>query len=254
MEGKTVSIFTMVQGHKMFLDSRDSLNLLVNEYWEPLETDLARKSIKEGGVVIDVGANIGYYTLIFADLVGEGGRVFAFEPDPDNFALLVKNVEANGYQNVVLVQKAISNETGKIRLYLCKDNKGDHRIYDSHDDRESIEVEAVRLDDYFKDYDRRINFVKMDIQGAEGGAVKGASELLRNNAGIKIVTEFCPPMLKMFGTDPGEYLKLLQGLGFELSEVNETTGKIEPIGSLENLQSHICGPKIYTNIYGVKND
>jgi len=163
------STFAEVDGHKMFLDSKDSLNLSINGVYEPFETELVKKEIKKGDVVLDIGANIGYYTLIYAKLVGEEGKVFAFEPDPDNFALLKKNVEINGYRNVILAQKAVSNKTGKIRLYLSEVNKGDHRIYDSHDGRKSIEIETIRLDDYFKNYNVRIDFIKMDVQGAEGG-------------------------------------------------------------------------------------
>jgi len=86
---------------------------------------------------------------------------------------LKKNVEINGYKNVELVQRAVSNKTGKIKLYLCEDNTGDHRIYDLHDERKSIEIEAIRLDDYFKNYNGAVDFIKMDIQGAEGGQFKG---------------------------------------------------------------------------------
>jgi len=166
------SNFAEVQGHKMFLDSKDSLCLSINGVYEPFETELVKKEIKKGDVVLDLGANIGYYTLIFGKLVGKRGKVFAFEPDPTNFSLLKKNVEMNGYKNVELVQKAVSNKTGKIKLYLCEDNKGDHRIYNSHDGRQSIEIEAIRLDDYFKNYNGAVDFIKMDIQGAEGGQFK----------------------------------------------------------------------------------
>ena len=87
----------VVHGHKMFLDPKDSLRLSIFGVYEPFETDLVQHEVGEGDVVLDIGANIGYYTLIFARIVGEGGKVFAFEPDPDNFALLKKNVEASGY-------------------------------------------------------------------------------------------------------------------------------------------------------------
>jgi FkbM family methyltransferase len=177
-----------VLGHKMFLDSRDSLNLSIKGVYEPFETELVKKEIRKGDVVLDVGANIGYYTLIFAKLVGENGKVFAFEPDPSNFALLKKNVEINGYKNITLVQKAVSNKTGKTKLYLSDRNLGDHRIYDSHDGRRYIEIDAIRLDDYFKDYNGKIDFIKMDIQGAEGGAIQGMRSLLKKSKNVKIVT------------------------------------------------------------------
>lgn len=168
-----------VQGHKMFLDSKDTLALSLWGVYEPLETELVKKEVKKGDVVLDIGANIGYYTLIAAKLVGENGKVFAFEPDPTNFAILKKNVELNGYKNVVLVQKAASNKTGKLKLYLSEDNSADHKIYDSHEGRQSTEIEATRLDDYFKNYNGEINLIKMDIEGAEGGAIQGMSSLLQ---------------------------------------------------------------------------
>ena len=87
---KMKSNFAIVQGHKMFLDSEDSLNLSINGIYEENETALIKKEIEQGNIVLDIGANIGYYTLIVAKLVGKNGKVFAFEPDPTNFALLKK--------------------------------------------------------------------------------------------------------------------------------------------------------------------
>lgn len=89
------SSFAEVQGYKMFLDSKNFINLSINGVYEPFETELVQKEIKRGDVVLDIGANIGYWTLIFAKLVGEEGRVFAFEPDPTNFALLNNNIVKN---------------------------------------------------------------------------------------------------------------------------------------------------------------
>lgn len=184
------SNFAIVLGHKMFLDPKDTFQLSTNGIYEEVTTNLVNKLIKQGDVVLDIGTCIGYYTLIFAKLVGKNGKVYAFEPEPTNFTLLKKNVEINGYENVVLVQKAVSNRSGKLRLFLSEENLGDHRIYDPHNGRNFIEVESIKLDDYFKNYNGEINFIKMDIQGAEGGALQGMFELLKKNKNIKIVSEF----------------------------------------------------------------
>ena len=245
------SNFAEVQGHKMFLDSKDSLCLSINGVYEPFETELVKKEIKKGDVVLDLGANIGYYTLIFAKLVGKRGKVFAFEPDPTNFSLLKKNVEMNGYKNVELVQKAVSNKTGKIKLYLCEDNKGDHRIYNSHDGRQSIEIEAIRLDDYFKNYNGAVDFIKMDIQGAEGGAIQGMFNLLKKN-NVKIITEFWSIGLKRFGIDSEECLKLLIEFGFKLYEVNEQEKKIKPVNVPKLLEVYTPEKENFTNLLCLK--
>lgn len=242
-----------VQGQKMFLDTIDSLRLSVRDIYESFETEFFKKEVKKGNIVLDIGAHIGYYTLIFAKLVGEEGKVFAFEPEPTNFSLLKKNVELNGYKNVILIQKAVSNKTGTLKLYLCKGNVGDNRIYDSHDGRPSIEIEAIRLDDYFKDNNERINFVKMDIQGAEGGAILGMSQLLEKNKTIKIVTEFWPTGLKKFGTEPEEYLQSLTRLRFKLYELKERDNKIEPVNAISTLlEKYTPENGDFTNLLCVK--
>jgi len=249
---KSRSSFAEVQGHKMFLDSKDSLKLSIFGIYEPFETELVQKEIKRGDVVLDLGANIGYYTLIFAKLVGEEGKVFAFEPDPNNFSLLKKNVEINGYKNVVLVQKAVSNKTGKLKLYLCEDNLGDHRIYDSYDGRKSIEIESVLLDDYFRGRNLKIDFIKMDIQGAEGWAIQGMLNLLKENKTVKIVMEFWPIGLKRSGINPNEHLKSLVNLGFKLYKINKRKKKIEPVDIPKLLKIYTLKKENHTNLLCIR--
>jgi len=200
----------------MFLDSLDSLLLKTYDVYEPIETEIIKKMVKHGDTVLDIGAHIGYYTLILAKLVGKSGKVFAFEPNPDNFALLKKNIELNGYQNVVLEQKAVINKTGKSELHLCKDNTGDHRISWTGDGREKIDVDAVRLDDYFSEYDENINFIKMDIQGCECLALQGMSAFLQKNNNVAIVMELSPELIKQTGVDPKRCLQSLIDDGYNL--------------------------------------
>lgn len=237
-----------ILGHDMFLDEKDSLQLSVHGVYEPFQTELAVGLIKKGDVVLDIGANIGYYTLIFAREVGPQGRVYAFEPEPTNFAILKRNVEINGYENVIMVPKAVSNETGRIRLYLCEENWGDHRIYDSGDGREWIEVEAVRLDDYFDGYRGPVNFIKMDIQGAEAKALQGMAGLLERNRHLTMMTEFWPAGLKKCGTDPQEYLKSLVDHGFKVLHINEQSRRAEVVVVRNLLDLHAPERGSYTNL------
>lgn len=230
----------------MFLDPIDTLSLSIWGIYEPLVTELFKREIKKGDVVLDIGAHIGYYTLLAAKLVGEKGKVFAFEPDPTNFGLLKRNVKTNGYKNVILVQKAISNKTEKIKLYLSKDNLGDHRIYNSHDGRQSIEIEAIRLDDYFKNHEEGVDFIKMDIQGAEGSAIQGMPLILQGSKNVKIVMEFWPMGLRRSSIKPEECLESLVRCGFKLFNINEQKKRIEPITIHQLMQ--MCTGENHTNV------
>jgi len=218
------SNYIEIEGRKMFLDANDSLRLSLREY-SPLATHLVKSEVKRGDVVIDLGANIGYWTLFFAQLVGENGRVFAFEPEPSNFKILEKNVRINGYQNVVLIQKAASSITGRAKLYLSYEST-DNRIYDTHDNRDFINIETITLDEYFRTFDREINFIKSNIQGADFAAIQGMSSLLKKSKNIKIMTEFSPYLLKPFNAEPEEFLKTLTDEGFNLYDINSVDNKI----------------------------
>jgi len=241
---------THIHGHKMFLDKNDTLGLSLNGSYEEFETEIVNREIKKGDVVLDIGANIGYYTLIFASLVGEKGKVYAFEPDPTNFALLKKNVEINGYNNVVLVPKAVSDKSGIVKLYLCEENKGDHRIYNSGEGRNSIEVTSVRLDDYF-DKNQHIDFIKMDIQGAEGLALQGMQKLLKRNDSVKIITEFWPIGLKRSGISSKTVLTFLLNLSFSLYELDENTKQLDPITMSTLMKNYNAQDERYTSLFCV---
>jgi len=243
------SDFNYVLGHRMYLDSKDSNKLSFNEVYEYLVTELVQKEVKMGNVVLDIGAHIGYYTLMFAKQVGPLGNVFAFEPEPDNFAILEKNVRVNGYQNVTVIQKAVSDRRDRTGLYLDDLGSGDNRIYDSHDGRRSLEVETIRLDDYFAGDRGNIDFIKMDIQGAEYAALCGMANLLKRNKGVKLVTEFWPFVLAMYGVAPQAYLQLLIGHGFRLYNMDERFGKVLPTSIPELLAAYTIENQNQTNLF-----
>jgi FkbM family methyltransferase len=223
-----------VQGHKMFIGPKVLPTLFVNPFFEKVEVELLKREIKEGDTVLDLGANIGYYTLIIARAVGGKGKVYAFEPGPDNFALLKKNVEFNDYKNVILEQKAVSNKTGKGKLYLTE--LGTHyKIYNDRAKKDFIEVETIRLDSYFKNYDGKIDFIKMDIEGAEGLAIQGMFSILQKNKSLKMIMEFIPRAIETSGIEPLKVLTMLKECGFDIFDINREKRKLEFIKNFRQL-------------------
>lgn len=221
-----------VNGMKMCVDPEDRIianDLILHGVHEKFITQVVKSRVTEGMKVVDIGANIGYYTLLFAKLVGPSGKVYAFEPDPNNFALLSKNVEMNGFANVVLVNKAVSDSNGTADLYISEHNKGGHSMFNFNREKTSIKIETVTLDDYFREYEGNIDFVKMDAEGAEYKALRGMKHLLRVNGRMKILTEVLSPAIRAAGDDPREFLREIGDAGFDINLVDDKRELITPI-------------------------
>ena len=244
---KPDSIITKKYGHKMFLDKIDSLYLSVNKDWGDYEKEILENNIREGNVVLDIGANIGFYTLIMAKLVGEKGKVYAFEADPTNFNILKKNVEVNGYKNIILVNKAILDCNKTIKFYVDKGNTAGNSLFKGNKQKYN-EIESVKLEDYFPE-NQKIDFIKIDIEGSEGRAIKGMANLLDKNKKIKIITEFYPKLLNGVGKEVDlnaeDYLKFLRKKGFKLYDVDDKTKSLVLLSDKEILEK--CG-KQWTNL------
>lgn len=217
------SDYVIIDGRKMHLDPNDSLRLSLKEY-AIFDIKLTDKEIKKGDTIIDLGANIGFWTLYFAQKVGKTGKVFAFEPEPTNLELLQKNVKENNFENIIIENKAVSHSNNKLKLFLSYE-ANDHRIYDPGDNRKSIEIESIRLDDYFKS-DEKIDFIKSNIQGADFFAIKGMPNLIQRSKKLKIMIEFYPELLREFNADPGEFLTTLQDFGFKLYDVDSLKNEV----------------------------
>jgi len=210
-----------IDGHQMLLDSHDSLNLSIDGVYEIEQTNYIKSVLKPGDFVLDIGANIGYYSLIIAKKIGPNGKVFCFEPDPGNFEILSKNISQNNYTtNSVLFNNAVSNENSKLKLYISELNSGDHRTYSSENDRNFIEIDALKIDDIPELTNVKIKLIKMDIQGWEMYAVNGMRNLILNSKPI-VISEFWPIGFKMSNTNPDEYFNFFEENGFNLFIINE---------------------------------
>ena len=249
------SEYIEIDGQKLFLDKEDSLLLYTRKNnYDRFEIVCLKQIIKKGDTVVDLGANIGYYTLILAQLVGKSGHVHAFEPEPSNFEILSKNVKENKHDNVTLVQKAISDKNGKVKLYVSKRNLASHRIFDAEDKRESVEVDVTTLDEYFQKSKKLVNFIKMDVEGAEGATILGASKIIEYSKNLIIMMEYFPKCIKKFGDVPEEILKSLVEKKFKLFNINKKNKKLEPILISNFIEEYNEQKKNYTNLLCVKGE
>ena len=202
------------------LDPLDSLELL-RQPFESREVGLVKSLVQPGQTVVDVGANIGYYTLLFSRLVGDQGRVISFEPDPNNFELLSRNLADNRCDNVVPHRCAVGAEQTTLKLYRCPGNHGMHRAYESICCGDAfVTVESVVLDQYLAD-EPRIDFLKMDIEGFEYFALQGMSRLLEQHSPT-ILIEFSPSALAEAGVSTTDFIRFFTERGYTISLVPES--------------------------------
>lgn len=227
---KTLPEKTVAQGYKFYLQKSGavSLDLSRRGIFEKTITNYVKSNVKEGQHVIDIGANIGYYSVLFSGLVGSNGKVFAFEPEKSNFEILKKNLLVNNIKNVIAENMAVSDKNGKAKLYMSK-IAGQHKIYHPKSDIVKIEdTNTITIDTYLTNNNiepRKISLVKIDVEGVEFAVVEGMKSILANDA-ITIILEFSPKLMIEFGKDPSELIKILTQYGFEIFLVDEKNNKI----------------------------
>jgi FkbM family methyltransferase len=150
-----------------------------------------RKVLKPGMTFVDVGANIGYFTLLAAKSV-EHGHVYAFEPEQTNFELLSKSVLVNDLRNVDVYQKALCTKEGLIKLYLSHPMQPQSHSITFQEGKRSINVASTTLDSFWASIGRpKIDFLKIHVGGAEATVLMGATEVLQKAKPL-IVTMFVP--------------------------------------------------------------
>lgn len=166
---------------RMWLNWQASLDYALALY-EPEAMEGIRRFVNTGDCCIDVGANLGYYTISLANWVGPTGLIVAFEPFPGNFAILEKNVHLNQLHNVTLEPSALSNCSGSVQLiygvedqFSATPSVGGYAV---EGDRLSVNVPTRRLDDYAASMGKAPNFIKIDVEGAELAVLEGARHTL----------------------------------------------------------------------------
>jgi FkbM family methyltransferase len=185
---------------------------------EPAFMKILRQEIREGMTALDIGANIGYVTLIMAEIVGPSGKVYAFEPEPRNFKILTKNIEANGYSSLVFpYQMGISNINGVLKFHVSNKSNLGSMVVSKHS-KYAIDVPVSTLDNFMRDKGCP-GFIKMDIEGHEVEALEGMYNTLKNyQSPVKILIEV-HPMYYSEDHDLGKQLRRLIDIGFNTKYV-----------------------------------
>ena len=234
-------------GHNLTVNADDrgvALPLILGSGYEDYEAEVVEAFVRPSMLVVDIGANVGVYTLLLGKLVGQDGQVFAFEPEPKNFALLRRNIEQNGYTNITPVPKAISNRRGRLRLHRDKVNLGAHSIAKANllDATDSVEVDTLTLDEFVASVpgDKSVDFIKMDVQGAEGLVVEGAEKTLKA-PNVAQMIEFWPYGPRNLGTDPLQFLETLCGYGFRPSLIDGQRRCRQQVSPREIIEMCECG-------------
>ena len=241
-----------IEGSRMHLDPWDPSPMrrtfrgYLRTPKEPLTAKIFKETVRKGDTVLDIGANIGFFSLLAARLVGTRGRVYAFEPEPRNFKFLTENIGLNGYDQIVAHDKAVWREPGRLKLYLANErDTGAHtlrvrhamRYFDQTSAGQFVDVECVVMDSFLAAVGR-VDVIKMDIEGAEAGALEGMAGILRANPGLKLFVEFYPDALREMGDSPEVFVHTLLGIhgfsGLVIDELGAET-KTYPIRGTEPL-------------------
>jgi FkbM family methyltransferase len=220
--------------------------------YEPTITALLRDIVDSSDIFLDIGANIGYYTLLMGCRLKSPGRVIAIEPDPHNYGILARNVSRSISASAVttLLNIAADDRSGLLSLYLDEHNKGDHRTYQVAGRRHCL-VPALRLDTFCESADSEPNIIKIDVQGFEYRALSGMRSLLSGATSLLLITEFWTDGLSQAECPPADYIDLLIGCSFTIYEVG-ALGLIER--NVNDLQRLASAQDTDTNLVCVKGE
>lgn len=204
---ENVAIIRALMSYNLFVDKDDESlgkHLIKDGYWEMWITQFILQRLRPGMVTIDVGANFGYYTFMFAEMVGEYGQVYAFEPQPSLLEHLKNGAEINNYKNISIVSGVAGEESGWTELMIPTKYRGAASMAVEPGVEYFVEpdVSVYTIDEMVFEAD----FVKIDAEGAEEKIWNGMQTFLDNNPDVQIVLEFTPEGYK----NPLKFLERMQ--------------------------------------------
>lgn len=215
-------LFEVEPGLKMVLDPNDlvSQNILVDGTWESQSAAIIAEHVPDGGVFVDVGAHIGYYTLKGAMKAGPNGKVVSVEPNPLTLKVLRRNLQSNSFQNIILKEVAVSDRETTLDLYSVREvNTGMSSISKANAGKSESKLDVFKvparpLDAILSEVGvTRVDVVKLDIEGAEALALRGAVGTLKRFRPV-LLLEWDDPQLRQLGSSTNELAKYLNELGY----------------------------------------
>ncbi|WP_298510158.1 FkbM family methyltransferase [uncultured Kordia sp.] len=176
-----------------------------HKFWEYYNTCIIHELLQKGNCCIDIGANLGYFSLIAADKVGEHGTVISFEPEASNYELLTENIYCNSFQNRIHAHAVgISFQYEERLLFMSDHNHGGHQFDFPTLDTQTASgrlCKNVRLDDFMHENypEQKVDFIKMDVQGYETKALQGMMNVIEQNKDhLVMLIEYSPTLLQNF--------------------------------------------------------
>lgn len=201
--------------------------------------------VKTDFVVLDIGTNIGSTLLQFANLVGENGKAYGFEPDPFNYKNCVQNIELNPFKNVSVSNIGLGNENGEFSLVVdTPTNRGGNRIQlENVSGKESVKIKVQRLDDWVLASNlKKINLMKIDVEGFEMNVLKGCTQVLKMHHPVLFI-ELDNENLKKVSSSAKELIEFIQLHNYSITNV-ETNEMVTASSNFENCHFDIiCRPK-----------
>jgi FkbM family methyltransferase len=197
--GDNVAICRILTKHKLYVDTRDkgiTPHLILDGFWETWLTQCLVKIIRPGDTCIDIGANVGYYSILMSALAGEKGQTIAIEPNP-RIAGLLRHTAGLNHPGFGVAEVALSNAVGKVVLHIPDHSFGDASILQRPDrltvSKSKVKVQMMTFDSLMEQMNiTHVDVIKMDVEGVEPLVFEGMKKTIENNPGLKIIIEYSP--------------------------------------------------------------
>lgn len=220
-------------GHKMIVNTHDvslAPHILLDGCWEHAVTRVFRELIRPGMTVVEVGANVGYFSVLAAEGIGADGRLYCFEANPELAEIVFRNLHLNGLlKQSTVIDKAVYSTSTELEFNVYERYLGSSSLWadESHvalyrDTIRKLTIPAVSLDEYFP-AGTTVDLIKVDAEGAEPHLIKGASRLLSENRNIQLIMEYAPAMIRSACGSLESFHQDLQNLGFKVFRITSTS-------------------------------